>query len=327
MISSRTLTPWTTAAALALLLVVGAPVADEATATAASAAPVPSGQAQPATVENRVTGPLRVLSLNIAHGRKDALNQVLLDKDEIERNLADVAALLRDAGAHVVALQEADGPSRWSGGFDHVATLAGQARYPWHVRGSHAKTWAFDYGTALLSRVPLTEDASHAFPPSPPSMTKGMTLAQVEWQPEGATAPIHVDIVSVHLDFSRDSVRRQQVDELAKFLAGRAHPVIVLGDFNSDWFDTGDRSVVTALARRCDMHAYQPHATNLGTYPSSGRRLDWVLISGELEFLRYQVLPQRVSDHQAVVADIAYKGSANAAVAAGATRCRTTNTG
>jgi endonuclease/exonuclease/phosphatase family metal-dependent hydrolase len=308
MSSRSTSIPCTAIATLALLLAVAVPAAA-------------------ATVENRISGPLRVLSLNVAHGRKDALNQTLLDKGQIERNLGDVAALLREVDAHVVALQEADGPSRWSGGFDHVARLAEQARYPWHARGSHAKTWAFDYGTALLSRVPLTEEASHAFPPSPPSMTKGMMVGQVEWQPAGIAHPIRVDVVSVHLDFSRDSVRKQQVDEMAKFLSGRTHPVIVLGDFNSDWFDTGDRSVVTALARRCDMQAYEPHATDLGTFPSSGKRLDWVLISGELEFLRYQVLPQLVSDHKAVVAEIGYRGGANAQVAAGASRCSKGGTG
>lgn len=269
-----------------------------------------------------IVGPLRVLSLNVAHGRNDALNQTLLSREEIEGNLAQVAALLREARADVVALQEADGPSRWSGGFDHVATLAQLAHYPWHARGSHAKTWAFDYGTAVLSRVPFTEHASPSFPPSPPSMTKGMTLAQVAWQPPGAAAPLLVDIVSVHLDFSRDSVRRQQVDEMAAFLSRRTHPVVVLGDFNSDWFDTGERSVVTALARRCDMHAYEPHATHLGTYPSSGRRLDWVLISGDLQFLQYEVLPQLVSDHKAVVAEIGYQPqAADRVAAAGTGRC------
>lgn len=326
MSNSSTLIRWFKTTAFALLLVIALPAAGAAASASAAPAAANAGQRQ-APVEHRITGTLRVLSLNIAHGRKDALNQMLLGKDEIERNLADIAALLRDAGAHVVALQEADGPSRWSGEFDHVATLAEQARYPWHARGSHARTWAFDYGTALLSRVPLTEESSHAFPPSPPSMTKGMMVGQVEWQPTGAAHPLRVDIVSVHLDFSRESVRKRQVDEMAKFLSGRANPVIVLGDFNSDWFDTGDRSVVTALARRCDMHAYQPHATDLGTYPSSGRRLDWVLISGELEFLRYQVLPQLVSDHKAVVAEIGYRGGANAQVAAGATRCSKGGTG
>jgi endonuclease/exonuclease/phosphatase family metal-dependent hydrolase len=272
----------------------------------------PVGNGPTTMHEQAVSGSLRVLTLNLAHGRKESLNQVLLSREAVERNLAEVAALLRDANADVVALQEADGPSRWSGSFDHVSVLAGQADYPWHSRASHAKTWFFDYGTALLSRVPFTDSLDHAFRPSPPSMTKGLTLGQIAWQPDGNVAPIYVDIVSVHLDFSRGSVRRQQVAEMSATLSDRTHPMIVLGDLNSDWSSTD--SVVTELAQRCGMQVYQPLAADLGTYPSSGRRLDWVLISDELEFLRHEVLPHVVSDHHAVVADIGLKAASEGAL-------------
>ena len=264
-----------------------------------------AGIARSTMQEHAVSGPLRVLTLNVAHGRKDALNQVLVSRDVIERNLAEVAALLRGASADVVALQEADGPSRWSGGFDHVSVLAGQATYPWHLRASHAKTWLFESGTALLSRSPFTDRLDHSFRPSPPSMTKGLTLGQVAWRPDGDARPIYVDIVSVHLDFSRESVRKQQVAEMAKILSDRTHAMIILGDLNSEW--SGRDSIVTELAHRCGLQVYQPLADDLGTYRSSGRRLDWVLISDELEFLHHEVLQHAVSDHHAVVADIGLK--------------------
>ena len=259
----------------------------------------------PTMQEHADSGPLRVLTLNVAHGRKDALNQVLVSREAVKRNLTEVAGLLRDAGADVVALQEADGPSRWSGGFDHVSVLAGQATYPWHLRASHAKTWLFEYGTALLSRSPFTDRLDHSFRPSPPSMTKGLTLGQVAWRPDGDARPIYVDIVSVHLDFSRESVRKQQVAEMAKILSDRTHAMIILGDLNSEW--SGRDSIVTELAHRCGLQVYQPLADDLGTYRSSGRRLDWVLISDELEFLHHEVLQHAVSDHHAVVADIGLK--------------------
>jgi len=266
-------------------------------------------------------GTLRVLTLNVAHGRGDALNQLLVSQKAIEGNLAATAALLDGAKAEVVALQEADGPSRWSGGFDHVASLALLAGYPWHARSSHATSWLFDYGTALLSRAPVTEQRSLAFRPTPPSMTKGLTLAQISWRPDDRAEPIPLDVISVHLDFSRDSVRQRQAAEMVAFLSQRRHPVIVLGDFNSDWF--AQASVVAELARRCGMKTYRPSAPDLGTYPSSGRRLDWVLISDELEFTHYAVLPQLVSDHNAVVADIRLKNARQDAGAgtAGAGRC------
>lgn len=284
-------------------------------------APDTPGFGLPTPHRDEVSGSLRVLTLNVAHGRKDALNQLLVSRETFERNLAEVAALLRDAGADVVALQEADGPSRWSGGFDHVAVIAGQANYPWQSRASHAKSRLFDYGTALLSRVPFTESLDHAFRPSPPSMTKGLTLGRLAWRPEREAGVVHVDIVSVHLDFSRDSVRQQQIAEMAAVLSDRTSPIIVLGDLNDDW--SSDGSIVAELARRCRMQAYQPLAENMGTHPSSGRRLDWVLISEELEFLNHEVLPHTVSDHRAIVADIGFRTPSEHApgAARAATRC------
>jgi endonuclease/exonuclease/phosphatase family metal-dependent hydrolase len=55
-------------------------------------------------------------------------------------------------------------------------------------------------------------------------------------------------------------------------------------------------------------------AENLPTYFTSGRRLDWVLISDELEFLSHAVLPDAISDHQAIVADIGWKTNSDKAV-------------
>lgn len=259
-----------------------------------------------------VSETLRILSLNLAHGRNDAINQMLVSREQINRNLAAIAVLLRRTGADIVTLQEADGPSRWSGGFDHVSLLANQADYGWYTRASHAQTWLFDYGTAVLSRVPFKESLNHAFQPTPPSMTKGFSLVEIPWRTKAEVDPVLIDVISVHLDFSRDSVRARQIAEITAVLAKRRNPLIVMGDFNSDWLS--EDSVVTELARRCGLQAYQPMAENLPTYFASGRRLDWVLISDELEFLSHAVLPDAISDHQAIVADIGWKTNSDKAV-------------
>jgi len=249
------------------------------------------------------TGTLKVLTLNVAHGRKDGFNQLFLSKQTIQQNLSEISTVFKQTGADIVALQEADGPSRWSGKFNHVATLAQQAGYPWYSQANHAQSWLFDYGTALLSRGSFTEMLSHTFAPSPPTLSKGFLLGQIAWHPrQGADPPVLVDVVSVHLDFSRSSVRQQQIAEMVEILADRKNPLIILGDFNSDWLN--DVSVVHELARRCRLHAYMPMADDLGTYNSNGRRLDWILLSNDLEFKSYTVLPNIVSDHYAVVAEV-----------------------
>ena len=256
------------------------------------------------TMVNRPT--LKVMTLNLAHGRKDGLNQLFISEGTIRSNLGEIAAFLDRTGADVVALQEADAPSLWSGNFDHVALLAEQAGYPVFESSNQAGSWFFSYGTALLSRVSLSGVLHYTFSPSPPTMNKGYTLGQIVWQPN-ADEPVLIDVISVHLDFSRKSVREQQSAELSETLVGRGNPMIIMGDFNSDWF--ADEEVVRALAERTGLQVYQPEAGNLATYHSSTRRLDWILISKQLEFVSFEVLPDVLSDHFAVVAEIAMKPS------------------
>ena len=248
---------------------------------------------------------LKILTLNVAHGRKEAFNQTLLSKKRIQKNLMEIAGLIRAQNADVVALQEADGASRWSGNFDHVAFIAGHAGYPWFYRAAHASSWLFSYGTAILSRFPMAETIEHTFKPSPPTLNKGFLLGRVMWKPDPEEdRTIAIDIVSVHLDFSRKKVRQQQIVEMTDMLSTRSSPLIILGDFNSEWF--ADDSVVRRLAENAHMKVYRPDAKNLHTYPKMEKRLDWILISGELDFTNHEVLPDVVSDHQAVIATVGW---------------------
>lgn len=252
-------------------------------------------------------GTLRLLTLNIAHGRNQAANQLLLEKEDIVQNIRSIARLLKKTSADIVALQEADGPSGWSGNFDHIELLAREAGYPWYYRANHAESWLFSYGTAILSRLPVSETLQHTFSPSPPTLNKGFLLGQVNWMNHNAAgSTLAVDVVSVHLDFSRQRVRDEQIAEMAEVFANRKNPMIILGDFNSEWL--AETSVVKKLAEKAGMSVYDPGATDLHTYNSS-RRYDWILISDELAFVRYEVLPDVLSDHLAVLAEIKLKNT------------------
>ena len=97
---------------------------------------------------------LRVLSLNMAHGRKDSFSQFFVSEAQIRRNLADIVELLKREDADIVALQEADSPSSWSGNFDHVELLAREAGYRWYTHAWHVDNSFASYGPAVLSRFP-----------------------------------------------------------------------------------------------------------------------------------------------------------------------------
>ncbi|NQT53158.1 endonuclease/exonuclease/phosphatase family protein [bacterium] len=249
---------------------------------------------------------LRVLTLNAAHGRRRGVHQLLVSRRATERNLADIAAMLRREAPHVVALQEADGPSFWSGNFDHVAHLAELAGYAHHFRGEHLasgfEATRLSTGTALLSRVPLGEAVSERFAASLPTPRKGVVLASVPL-PDGDGAHL-ATVASVHLDFLRRRVRRRQMRTLVGLLQERQPPTIVLGDLNCSW--VGREKTLHTLAEMLGLHAFRPTARDLDTFParSPRRRLDWILVSPELAFRSCRVLHDPLSDHCAVMADL-----------------------
>jgi endonuclease/exonuclease/phosphatase family metal-dependent hydrolase len=246
---------------------------------------------------------LTVLTLNLAHGRKSALNQMLQKTSTTRSNLEEIADFLRSSGADLIALQEADAPSRWSGKFNHVDFVAERAPYPCRIHAHHAHKGMYDFGTALLSPVPYTEKLSHTFAPSPPTTNKGFVMGKVLWNPGGQLPePITISIISVHLDFSRRKVRESQTREMQDMLPDIATPVIILGDFNTDW--SQDESALRAIVANGKFKLFRPEATDLGTYKNGQQRLDWILISNDLEFVSYSVPSIVLSDHQPVIASL-----------------------
>lgn len=256
--------------------------------------------------ETVIAPELKIVSLNIAHGRKDGLNQIFLTADSVRVNLREIGATFQHLSPDVVSLQEADGPSIWSGRFDHVQYLAEHAGLPFFASARHSTTSLFRFGTALLSTVPMKHVRSIPFVPSPPTLRKGFLIATIPWNPgRRLTEPVQLNIASIHLDFSRRKVRVRQARELIEFLETVRRPLILTGDLNAGW--TGKDPTVRDIARALDLHIFEPHSNSLGTYRSTRKRLDWILISSDLSFVEYTVIPEILSDHLAVSARISLK--------------------
>ena len=131
---------------------------------------------------------------------------------------------------------------------------------------------------------------------------KGFVVSTIDWP---GTPDVKVDIVSVHLDFSSESTRRQQARELIAVMRGRGRPMIVMGDLNTDWHH--EDSTVRLIADELDLIAHSPDVQGLETFPLSGKRLDWILLSGGLEFNSYRVVSDVLSDHRGVIAEVVLK--------------------
>lgn len=243
-------------------------------------------------------GRLRIMSLNIAHGRGDSFHQLLQQSATTLANLNAIAVLLKDSGADVVALQEADGPSFWSGNFNHIDYLAAIGSFSQSVQGVHVDIPGLSYGTALITNLDLRNPKVITFDPVLSPVPKGFVVSTVSWP---GSPGIDVDIVSIHLDFASQSVRKKQAMELIETVRARKRPVIIMGDFNTEW---QENSTVQYISQELALSAYNPEGTGLDTFPAFGERLDWILVSAGISFRSYQVIPDTVSDHRGVVAEL-----------------------
>jgi endonuclease/exonuclease/phosphatase family metal-dependent hydrolase len=161
-----------------------------------------------------------------------------------------------------------------------------------------------NYGTAIMSRWPITEAKGLTYAHTPPTASKGFTLAKILWDnPAQANSPLPIDVVSVHLDFSRKSVRRQQVEELAELVNERSGPLIIMGDFNSKWL--AEDYMIQNTADSSRLHTYQDINADLSTYKD--KRLDWILAGYQLGFSSYKVEQQVLSDHKAITATLFWR--------------------
>ena len=258
---------------------------------------IPEASAVPLAASGHST--LRVMTLNVAHGRGEAFHQLLQKSGTIVQNLDQISAMLKREQPDVVALQEADAPSFWSGNFHHVDYLARQASFSSAVNGAHVDGPGLAYGTALLANTDLRYAESVTFNPDLALTPKGFVISTIEWpgQPH-----VQVDVVSLHLDFASESTRRQQALELIAFLCDRNRPMIVMGDFNADW--AASDATVRLIASELSLHAYDPRGKGQNTFPYRDKRLDWILVSSELEFREYQVVSDALSDHRGVIAEL-----------------------
>lgn len=243
---------------------------------------------------------LKVMTFNMAHGRGDSFHQLLQSTETTIANLDAIALMLTREQPDVVALQEADGASFWSGNFNHLAYLAERSAHSWAVNGQQVQATGLSYGTALLSSLELQQPQAVTFDPSLSMIRKGFVVSTIDWPGQPG---MRVDVVSVHLDFSSEFTRRQQARELIAELQGRGgRPLIVMGDLNTDWHP--EDSSVRLIANELSLSAYSPAGPGLETFPWSGKRFDWILLSGELSFSSYRVMSDVLSDHQGVVAEI-----------------------
>ena len=160
------------------------------------------------------------------------------------------------------------------------------------------------YGAALMSQLEIKEPLTHTFRPTPPTFTKGVAIGRMVWPGDDS---FEFDVVAVHLDFASGSARGSQVKELVAIIQKRGKPVIIAGDLNSGWHRDG---AVRQLTSALDLAVFEPES-NMVTFPFTGERLDWVLVSKDFEIQSVEAIDALVSDHRPLRAVVTRAGSKN----------------
>lgn len=242
-------------------------------------------------VEPSAQAELIVMSVNCAHGRGEGFHQALTSTKTLKANCELIGKLLNEQQVDIAFLQECDAPSIWSGRFDHAKAIAESASLPKVLQALNVDGVGLHYGTALVSRFAIADPLAYTFKPSPPTFSKGVAIARVAWPGDSS---FEFDVVSIHLDFASGTARDRQVDELVDVLSERACPVIIAGDLNCNWSEDG---ATKRLVKKLRLTAYEPES-DMVTFPFTGERLDWVLVSNDFEITSVKAIDARVSDHR-----------------------------
>ncbi|MDQ0383135.1 endonuclease/exonuclease/phosphatase family protein [Amycolatopsis thermophila] len=228
---------------------------------------------------------LSVLTFNIRHAR--GTDGVL--------DLARVAGVIRDSGADVVGLQEVDrhysARSDWADQAGELARLLGyHAVFGANLdRGPPAAgSPRIQYGTAILSRYPVTAwDNTHLFR-SPGHEQRGLLHARIDVH----GVPVHV--YDTHLAAGSQTDRLEQTRQITS-LIGATGPAVLVGDLNA----LPDAPEIATLDNAFT-DAWPVSGEGDGsTYPagSPDRRIDYVYASRSVSPLVTRVLPADASDH------------------------------
>ncbi len=229
---------------------------------------------------------VRVVSFNIHHGTVGRRGPV--DPEQL-------GAVCASFDADVIALQEVDRDTYRTGRADLAAVAAGICGMA-HVFGSSRWYPGGRYGNALLVRGTITAPTVTKLPKVPERQFWREQRTALEASVSVDGRPVRVAATHLSVPTAQNGVQLDWL--LRRHLPGRPWPQIVLGDLNRPL------SMVRDDAAAAGLQAVEHGATFPVTKPK--RAIDHVLLSPELRALSAEVRPTAMSDHAALVVDLAW---------------------
>ena len=224
---------------------------------------------------------MRIATFNIQHGRGP-------DGDVDLDRLAAATALL---DAHVLALQEVDVEVPRSHGANLAAVAAGDMAFAFAPAMAIRHGW---YGNALAVRGAIADAEVVELPGEEGDEPRVALLATV--RPEGGS---ELTVAATHLSI-RTHIAALQLEAVLSALVDRRTPHVLVGDLNLT------PRLVQPAVNAARLTLAEPSGA---TFPAHRPRIriDHIALSSDLGFHRVEVVRAPVSDHRALVAEVAVR--------------------
>lgn len=214
---------------------------------------------------------VKIVSYNIHSG---------LNKDMFP-SLFDIIDFLRIENADIICLQEVNESAK--AGFQ-VSSLKEDLDMYSHFGANVVKLGA-NYGLATYSKYKIISQ-NHIYLSSKTEQ-RGMlhTVVKLGFGRK-------LNIINLHLGLN-DTEREKQLKEVESFVKNLEDPYIVVGDFND-----GNMNINEDIFKDA---ATKVNKDNTLTFSTALDRIDYILVSPDIEVIDYDVLMKNMSDHYPIV--------------------------
>lgn len=226
---------------------------------------------------------LRVVSYNIGYASGMKNNQgAVLQPEEVEANLAEIAHQLEFLRADIICLQEVDFRAHRTFDQDQLQYLAQRLKMPyvayvitWNKRYIGWPYWPpqrhFGHmvsGQAVLSRYPIEGQDLLSFkkPEEKPFWYNWFYLDRVAQRLQIRLGKRRLIVWNLHLESFEEGTRLKQIQKLAgQIQRDTSDPLIVAGDYNtndlSDFTQHTDLAIASAKNTSHTFSSWDPHET------------------------------------------------------------------
>jgi endonuclease/exonuclease/phosphatase family metal-dependent hydrolase len=233
---------------------------------------------------------LRVMTYNIQHGEG-------IDK---KIDLARIAAVITDAKADIVSLNEVDRGVKRTAGRDEPAELGkltGMTPYfenNFHYQGG-------EYGNAVLTRFPIKQAKNTHYKMIRVGEQRG--VIQLVFDVHGRD----VLFMTTHIDYRNDDAERLiNIDEIRPIVTAADMPVILCGDFNDIPGSRTHAKMKEFLTDTWEVVGQGAGFSYSSDHPK--KRIDYVWITPDsIKPVSIVLLKTDASDHLPVLAELGFR--------------------